>query len=90
MEMQGAAAPMGPLRGPGSKGSEGSEGGGIALAGDEYICRLPAATLPLAAKTIQPRLRRVEMHPYSRCAGLPPEVEVCPLLSLGTHKYLKA
>ena len=31
MEMQGAAAPMGPLRGPGSKGSEGSEGGGIAI-----------------------------------------------------------
>ena len=34
MEMQGAAAAMGPLRGPGSKGSEGSEGSkgcGIAI-----------------------------------------------------------
>ena len=31
----------------------------------------------------------VEMHPYSRCAGLPPEGEVCTTLSFCPHKHLK-
>ena len=30
---------------------------------------------PLAAKTVQPPWRAMEMHPYSRCAGLPPKGE---------------
>ena len=51
-------------------------------AGDEYICRLSAAAPPLAAKTIQPRLRRVEMHPFWCCAPLPPEGEVLAALCL--------
>ena len=52
------------------------------LRGNEYICRLSAAALPLAAKTIQPRLRRVEMHPFWCCAPLPPEGEVLAALCL--------
>ena len=35
-----------------------------------------------AEKTIQPRLWREKMHPYSRFAGLPPEGEVLAALRL--------
>ena len=41
-------------------------------------------------KTIQPRLRRVEMHPYSRYAGLPPEGEVLATLCLEMLMRTKA
>ena len=76
MEMQGAAAAMGPLRGPGSKGSEGSEGSkgeGIALAGDEIYCRLSAAALPEAAKTIQPGYTRRKYTPIPAYGGTSPK-----------------
>ena len=35
------------------------------------------------------RASPVEMHPYSRYAGLPPEGEVCSPLSFRPHKYIK-
>ena len=41
-------------------------------------------------KTDKPRLRALEMHPYSRYAGLPPEGEVFWPLSFRPHKYIKA
>ena len=41
-------------------------------------------------KTIQPRLRRVEMHPYSRYAGFPPEGEVLATLCLEILMRTKA
>ena len=34
-------------------------------------------------------LRAMEMHPFSRYAGLPPEGEVCSKLSLCSHKHHK-
>ena len=46
------------------------------LRGDEFYCRLSAATLPEAAKTIQPRLRRAGNAPLSPPAAvLPPKGE---------------
>ena len=74
------------LRREGSKGSEGSkvsEGGGIAaFGGDEFYILPAAATLPEAAKTIKPGLRPVGNAPLSPPAAvLPPEGEVCSMLS---------
>ena len=43
---------------------------GTAPFGANFICRLTAA-----GKTVQPPWRAMEMHPYSRCAGLPPKGE---------------
>ena len=57
-----------------------------------WIAAVPAAMkfyMPLRGKTKQPRLRRVEMHPYSRCAGLPPEGEVYSPLNFYSHKQFK-
>ena len=47
-----------------------------------FVCRLSAA------KTFTTGLCPMEMHPYSRCAGLPPEGEVCFMLSYGAMWHI--
>ena len=64
-----------------------AEGCGIAaFGGDEYICclwyRKPYNRPGGRGKTSKPPFRAMEMHPYSRCAGLPPEGEVLETLCL--------
>ena len=60
----------------------GCEGCGIALSGDEYICPPAAAALPEAAKTITTGpAARWKCTPIP-LRGLPPEGEVCSMLTL--------
>ena len=66
MKERGRFAALGSEGSEGSEGSKGSKGCGLPLCGNKYICRLTAAALPEAAKTIQPRLTvsRLKGRPF--------------------------
>ena len=54
----------------------------------QYKCRLSAAKPYNRASPVENRptaLRAMEMHPYSRCAVLPPPGEVPPQVGIGVH-----
>ena len=82
--------------------SRGSEGGRREIFESYSSCTLPAGPLwwrwvfesicvfgDNGGKPYN-RASPVEMYPYSRYAGLPPEGEVCSPLNFRPHKYIKA